>query len=378
MAPTNSGSTSARRWPWRKQQGGGITAPRPPPPPPKGNNDDDDNDDGNQCTSPELSSQDQSPWSTTTSSLRRSMESPTPVSSIIFSTMPNVASMIVRSAVVATVALYILNQKHYLPMPLSRVVSKALFWPTIPITISRRIGKWTTVVDNAVVIGGAPFGNYPYRLSKQFNVKGIVNMCDEYSGPVTSYERLGIEQLRLPTVDHFEPSVEDLKLAVAFIQRHEQNGDRVYVHCKAGHGRSAAAVYAWLLYKEPLADPIELNEKLCSMRNVRKTLWKQPNINVFREWLRNGGMMSDSDGEDDYTLYRDGNSAHKYHLGGIKDIDDDKNVVRTRLGQVFNDEDSEMYDSSEEIDDEALIQDLARAYNEISANERNVNNWGEL
>ena len=114
------------------------------------------------------------------------------------------------------------------------------------------------------------------------------------------------------------------------------------------------------------------------MRNVRKTLWKQPNINVFREWLRNGGMMSDSDGEDDYTLYRDGNSAHKYHLGGIKDIDDDKNVVRTRLGQVFNDEDSEMYDSSEEIDDEALIQDLARAYDEISANERNVNNWGEL
>jgi len=37
-----------------------------------------------------------------------------------------------------------------------------------------------------------------------------------------------------------------------------------------------------------------------------------------------------------------------------------------------------MYDSSEEIDDEALIQDLARAYDEISANERNVNNWGEL
>jgi atypical dual specificity phosphatase len=363
-----------------KQQGVGITAPRPPPPP-NGNDDDDDNDEG---TSPELSSQNQSPWwLTTTSYLRR--EFPPVSSSIIFSTMPNVASMIVRSTVVATVALYILNQKHYLPMPLSRVVSKALFWPTIPITISRRIGKWTTVVDDSVLIGGAPFGNYPYKLSKQFNVKGVVNMCDEYSGPVTSYERLGIEQLRLPTVDHFEPSVEDLKLAVAFIQRHEQNGDRVYVHCKAGHGRSAAAVYAWLLYKEPLADPIELNEKLCSMRNVRKTLWKQPNINVFREWLRNGGMMSDSDGEDDYTLYRDGNSAHKYHLGGIKDIDDDKEfnnrnvVVRTKLGQVFNDEDSEMYDdSSEEVDDESLIQDLARAYDEISVNERNVNNWGEL
>jgi hypothetical protein len=237
------------------------------------------------------------------------------------------------------------------------------------------------VVDNAVVIGGAPYGNYPYRLSRQFNVKGVVNMCDEYRGPIASYERLGIEQLRLPTVDHFEPSVEDLKLAVAFIRRHEQNGDRVYVHCKAGHGRSAAAVYAWLLYKEPLADPGELNEKLSSMRNVRRTLWKQPNINVFREWLRNGGMMSDSDGEDDSTLYRDGNSANKYYIGGIKNIkdkDDEERVVHEKIGQVFNDEDSETYDSSEEIDNEALIQDLARACDEISANERAVNNSGEL
>ena len=67
-----------------------------------------------------------------------------------------------------------------LPLPLGRVVSKALFWPTIPITISKRIGKWTTVVDNAVVIVGAPFGwcGYPGKLSKQLNVKGVVNMCD--------------------------------------------------------------------------------------------------------------------------------------------------------------------------------------------------------
>ena len=75
------------------------------------------------------------------------------------------------------------------------------------------------------------------------------------------------------------------------------------MHCRAGHGRSAAAVYAWLLYKEPLADPVELNEKLCSMRNVRKSLWKQPNVNIFHEWLKNGGMMSDSE-DDDYSSSR--------------------------------------------------------------------------
>jgi atypical dual specificity phosphatase len=35
-------------------------------------------------------------------------------------------------------------------------------------------------------------------------VRGVVNMCDEYAGPQTDYKRLGIQQLRLRTVDHSE------------------------------------------------------------------------------------------------------------------------------------------------------------------------------
>ena len=73
---------------------------------------------------------------------------------------------------------------------------------------------------------------------------------------------------------------------------------QVYVHCKAGHGRSAAVVMAWLLYKEPLADPQDLNEKLCSLRNVRKSLWKQTNVNIYLEWLKEGGM-TDGESEED-------------------------------------------------------------------------------
>lgn len=279
----------------------------------------------------------------------------------MFSGLPSFATLCLRTAAVATITLYVLNQKHMLPMPMGRAVSKLLFWPTIPITISRRIGKWTTVVDNAVVIGGAPFGwcGYPEKLSRRFNVRGVVNMCDEYRGPVSSYRRLGIEHLRLPTVDHFEPSVDDLKRAVSFIQRHESQGGRVYVHCRAGHGRSAAAVYAWLLYKEPLADPEELNEKLCSMRNVRKSLWRQPNVNIFREWLQDGGMMTDSDSEDGEYHSRSKQQSnmerHRFSITSTSsedeysDSDDsDDDTIHAKLGQVFSDEDSVTEDTSDE------------------------------
>ncbi|KAL7544021.1 hypothetical protein ACHAXR_013473 [Thalassiosira sp. AJA248-18] len=318
----------------------------------KKNPNDDDDDDANSAASVFVqggSQKRRAPWS----SVFRSMDGSTAQtsSSMILSGM-NFGTICIRAAAVATMTLYVLNQKHMLPMPMGKAVSKLLFWPTLPITVSRRIGKWTTVVDNAVVLGGAPFGfcGYPEKLSRQFNVRGVINMCDEYRGPVGSYKRYGIEHLRLPTVDHFEPSVEDLKKAVAFIQKHESQGGRVYVHCRAGHGRSAAAVYAWLLYKEPLADPVELNEKLCSMRNVRKSLWKQPNVNIFRVWLQNGGMMSDSDSDsdsDDYSWSSQQNKKHGRRGRPESDTDDsdsDDSIIYSKIGHVFSSDE----DSSEE------------------------------
>jgi atypical dual specificity phosphatase len=97
-----------------------------------------------------------------------------------------------------------------------------------------------------------------------------------------------MKELYLPTVDHFEPTVEDLETAVHFIKKHQGTGNRVYVHCRAGHGRSAAVVLAWLMCKYPDIDGKTLNEELCQIRNVRSTLWKQPNIKEFHSRLKDG------------------------------------------------------------------------------------------
>jgi atypical dual specificity phosphatase len=100
-------------------------------------------------------------------------------------------------------------------------------------------------------------------------------------------ERLGIKELYVPTVDHFEPSVTDLYKTVQFIQKYQRQGQRVYVHCRAGHGRSAAGVMAWLISQKEDDDASSsvvletLNHELCMLRDVRKTLWKQPNLRQF-------------------------------------------------------------------------------------------------
>lgn len=80
-------------------------------------------------------------------------------------------------------------------------------------------------------------------------VRGVVNMCCEYSGPVAAYKDIGIKQLRLPSVDHFEPSLEYMQEAVKFIDSHKKRHEKVYVHCKAGHGRAASIALCWMIYE---------------------------------------------------------------------------------------------------------------------------------
>lgn len=210
-----------------------------------------------------------------------------------------------KSIFTITVALYALNQSHLLPRPLSRIVSRVLFWPTLPITVVKRLGHWTTDMDDTVTMGGAPFGflGFPRDLYENRGIRGVINLCDEYPGPARDYQSLGMVELRLPTVDHFEPSVQSLQTAVSFIQDYAHRGERVYVHCRAGHGRSAAVVMAWTMMTNAATATASaasssssscssdvdfmkrINEQLCQKRNIRKTLWKQPNLRQFHQLL---------------------------------------------------------------------------------------------
>ena len=58
------------------------------------------------------------------------------------------------------------------------------------------------------------------------------------------------------------------------------------MHCKAGHGRSAAVAYAWLLKRNRGAHaPFELFESLASKRGVRPNLWRQANLVAYHKSL---------------------------------------------------------------------------------------------
>jgi hypothetical protein len=97
----------------------------------------------------------------------------TPYDSIVAAAIPHLTGLALKTIAGITLALYVLNQQHMLPRQLSAVVSKSLFWPTLPITASRRIGKWMTRIDETIVLGGAPFGflGFPETLYEEYGVR---------------------------------------------------------------------------------------------------------------------------------------------------------------------------------------------------------------
>uniref|UniRef100_A0A6B2LG70 Uncharacterized protein n=1 Tax=Arcella intermedia TaxID=1963864 RepID=A0A6B2LG70_9EUKA len=119
---------------------------------------------------------------------------------------------------------------------------------------------WWDRVTEHIVLGALPFHdkNHRERLVQIENVGAVVIMCQDFEfnpifgKPVSPLDWLesGVEVLHMPTEDFNAPNVTEISTAVSFIQEflEKTNGSKsVYVHCKAGRGRSVAVVVCYLI-----------------------------------------------------------------------------------------------------------------------------------
>jgi atypical dual specificity phosphatase len=142
-------------------------------------------------------------------------------------------------------------------------------------------------VDDHVLWGALP-SEADARTLHALGVRAVVNTCEEYAGPEAYYARNGIEHLRLPTVDFQPPSLADVERAVAFMRRHARAGRQVYVHCKAGRGRSATVALCWLVAEKGLS-PLEAQAVLNQCRpHVKGRLHERSVVQAFAERLAAG------------------------------------------------------------------------------------------
>jgi atypical dual specificity phosphatase len=164
------------------------------------------------------------------------------------------------------------------------VYARILFYPTLflNIVLCKVFGlrNWYDRIDEYVILGALPRKDDVPRL-KKLGVRAVLNVCEEYSGPEEAYAAAGIEQVRLPTIDYTSPSLSTVREGVCFIEKCVSRGDLVYVHCKAGRGRSATIVLCWLIKAKKIEQTEAMNFLLERRPHVNKRLDKRKVVGEF-------------------------------------------------------------------------------------------------
>ncbi|XP_033836685.1 phosphatidylglycerophosphatase and protein-tyrosine phosphatase 1 [Periophthalmus magnuspinnatus] len=154
------------------------------------------------------------------------------------------------------------------------LTARLLFYPTLAYNLlmerwsSRR---WFDRVDPNLILGALPFKSMTKQLVEEEHVGGVITMNEEYEtqllcNSTQEWQEAGVEQLRLSTVDLLGvPSLEHLHRGVEFAVRHRDQGNTVYVHCKAGRCRSATMAAAYLI-RVYCVTPDEACERLRALR----------------------------------------------------------------------------------------------------------------
>ena len=166
-----------------------------------------------------------------------------------------------------------------------------VFYPSLAwnLLLGRLLGirHWWDPIDDHVILGARPFPRDVARLA-ELGVTAVVNTCEEYDGPLRQYEEAGIEQLHVPTIDFTPPTLESVCQSVRFIEQQVADGGKVYVHCKAGRGRSATIAICWLMAAHGMTID-EAQQRLLERRpHVLRSLSKRAVVQQYSELLENG------------------------------------------------------------------------------------------
>jgi len=136
------------------------------------------------------------------------------------------------------------------------------------------------ITGGRVLLGGYPWPQSVVRnLEMKERVNFVVNTVGERRDRIFSSP---VEVVNIPMTDFAEPTALQLKQAVAEIDLAYSQGKTVYVHCKAGKGRSATAVLCWLVMRLGLS-PTEAQALLTEKRP--QVLGSISNRKVVKELL---------------------------------------------------------------------------------------------
>ena len=121
---------------------------------------------------------------------------------------------------------------------------------------------------------------------KERGVGALLDMRIEGHNERPALQSVGIDYHHIRVEDHFAPSMGQLDDAARYIGENVDRGTDVYVHCHAGHARSATAVMAYLIHGGR-----SLDDALATVEHARtiSVRWNHADLDSLRDYAAHIG-----------------------------------------------------------------------------------------
>ncbi len=152
-----------------------------------------------------------------------------------------------------------------------------------------RIWRRWDKIDDHVYVGGLP-DRTDIAVLRALGIGGVINMCGEFPGHAVELETHGVAQLHLPTLDYHSPTEQDMIRGIEFIHEHVAAGQGVYIHCKAGRGRSVTLAVCYLMAAHGLT-PEEAHRRIRNVRpQIDRRVVRRKAVHAIRQALSEGKL----------------------------------------------------------------------------------------
>lgn len=117
---------------------------------------------------------------------------------------------------------------------------------------------WWDRIDPQIILGGIPLHNLGHLEElKHEGIDAVLCLLEPFESKPTLYfnpvsqkdwENNGIAFLQIPAEDTYGIDVNHMMIGINFMLEQINQDKKVYVHCKAGVGRSASVVICYFIY----------------------------------------------------------------------------------------------------------------------------------
>lgn len=163
----------------------------------------------------------------------------------------NFTMLIISSASLLIFVIVLYNYRN------TMIVKKAAYESTLLYNELVQNEWWHEIKPYSIILGGLPLETKNHSLAiSHLGVKSVLSVVEAFEQepglrhvPVSQdrWAVLNINTKRVEARDFNPLTQNQLKEGVAFLEEQLKQGHKVYIHCKAGRGRSASVVLAYLM-----------------------------------------------------------------------------------------------------------------------------------